>query len=82
LILVRIRTKIKNYFNVLLLFIQTSSQAFDTVVSSSGDKQIISISISLKIKKYINKNLKNFHKFFLNKLKKKKSKNQKENYYK
>ena len=61
-ILVRIRTKIKNYFNVLLLFIQTSSQAFDTVVSSSGDKQIISISISLKIKKYINKNLKNFHK--------------------
>ena len=70
MILVRIRTKIKNYFNVLLLFIQTSSQAFDTAVSSSGDKQIISKSKSLKIKKYINKILKNFIKFFLNKLKK------------
>jgi hypothetical protein len=53
-----------DYFNVLLLFIQTSSQVFDTVILSSGDKQIISNSISLKIKKKNNKFLKKLHKIF------------------
>jgi hypothetical protein len=37
--------------NVLLLFIQANFQAFDTVVSSSGDKKIIDKSIIHKFLK-------------------------------